>query len=120
MKAIVFLHSIIERITGQQPSAATSQTETEHIADVCANGSAVATPSRQDVIPNQNKAEQQGIEVMRFAFAGENERYIKVKVQGKTYQLAKSRVTYILNGSEVVVTMSIKYAASRKELVGLQ
>lgn len=117
MKPIVFLHGIIERITGQQPSAVTSQAAIEHhLAEECA----VATPSRQDVIPDQNKTEQQCLVTMRFTFAGENERYIKVEVQGKIYQLAKSRVTYILNGSEVVVTMSSKYAASRQELVGLQ
>lgn len=117
MKAIVFLHSIIERITGQQPSVATSQAAIEHHL---ADGRAVAAPNSPSVIPDQNKTEQHGLVTMRFAFAGENERYLKVQVQGKIYQLAKSRVTYILDGSEVVVTMSRKYAFSRKELVGLQ
>ena len=114
MKPIVFLHSIIKRITGSKASPATSQTE--NTAEECA----VATLNSPDVIPSLVKVEQQGLVAMRFTFAGENERYLKVKVQGKIFQLAKSRVTYNLNGSEVVVTMTSKYAASRQELVGLQ
>ena len=120
MKLYTAILHAIKRITGQQPSAVTSQTEIEHhIAEGCAK-ECVATPDSASVIPNPVKVEQPGMVTMRFTFAGENERYLKVKVQGKIFQLAKSRVTYILSGIEVVVTMTSKYAASRQALVGLQ
>ena len=54
---------------------------------------------------------------IRLTYAGEDTQYLKVKVGGKTRQIAKSRIKYHQDGVDVVVTMTRKYAASRPELV---
>lgn len=57
---------------------------------------------------------------IRLAYAGEDTKYLKVKVAGKAYQIAKSRIQYVRLGDDVTVAMTRKYAASRPELVGQQ
>lgn len=43
-------------------------------------------------------------------------RYLRVKIDGKIFRLARSRIEYTFEGDEVLVCMSRRYANSRPEL----
>lgn len=43
-------------------------------------------------------------------------RYLRVKIDGKIFRLARSRIEYTFEGDNAIVTMTRKYFASRPEL----
>lgn len=118
MKLIAKILQALERFTTPQTSAAPTETEILYVAEACPTRNDVATAVSPDKSSSQVKDEQQV--TMHLAFAGEDVKYLKVKVAGKTYKVAKSRIQYVRHGDDVMVTMTRKYAASRPELVGQQ
>jgi len=51
-----------------------------------------------------------------FPFAGSDEKYVKVAVGHRIYKIGKRMIDWVLQGDQVQVTMSEKYAATRPEL----
>lgn len=54
--------------------------------------------------------------IAEFAFKGENEKYFFVEVDSRKFGLAKSRVTGVVVGDFITVSMTAKYAGHRPEL----
>ncbi len=109
-----------ERVARQQASARKNKTGTEHFAEESADGWLVGTKEELDEAFGRCKPEQHPDTLTtRFAFAGEDAKYVKVLVGDRAFSIAKSRAQYQIDGDEVTVTMTRRYAASRPEL-GIQ
>lgn len=102
-----------ERVARQQASARTNKTGIEHFAVESANGWLVGT---MDEINESFGRVEDDCLTASFRFAGEDTKYVKVSVAGKVFSIAKSRAKYQVDGDEVTVTMTRRYAASRPEL----
>lgn len=118
MKFIARMLHAFERSTSPQSPAAPTETEVQHIAEVCHTRNDVAPAASTDKSSSQVKDVQHV--TIRLIYAGEDTKYLKVVVGGKTLKIAKSRIQFVLEGDEVIVTMTKRYAASRPELVGQQ
>lgn len=109
MKLFSSMLHALKRSTSKQSPAALHITEAVHLA---------GERTGKNTVPIPKQSEQHV--TMRLAYASEDERYLEVRIEGKTIKIAKSRAHYILDGGEVLVTMTKKYAASRPELAGQQ
>ncbi|MDD5384551.1 MAG: hypothetical protein PHG89_06695 [Gallionella sp.] len=118
MRLIARMLQALERFTTPQTSAAPTETEILYVAEACSAINDAAPAVSPDKPSSQVKNEQQV--TIHLAYAGEDAKYLRVKVAGKTYKVAKSRIQYVRHGDDVMVTMTHKYAASRPELVGQQ
>lgn len=73
------------------------------------------SPPAVAIAPAEIPSKSEHVTIL-LAYAGEDEKYLKVRVGSKILKIAKSRILYLQNGEEVVVTMTTRYAASRPEL----
>lgn len=72
-----------------------------------------AQPTAVVKVPRSKKVIVQAV----FEYVGEDEKYLHINAFGKVIRLGKRLVTFAFQGTgEVVVSMSKKYAAHRKEL----
>jgi hypothetical protein len=117
MKFIARMLLALKRTTASN-ALAPKETKAPHIAEACPTVNDAAPAASLDNPSSQVKDEHQV--TMRLAYAGEDAKYLKVEVAGKTIKIAKSRVQFELEGDEAVVTMTKRYAASRPELAGQQ
>ena len=106
-----------ERVARQQASARTNKTGIEHFAEESESGWLVGATEELDVAFGRVRTVQPPDTLTtRFAFAGEDDRYVKVSVDGKVFSIAKSRARYQTDGERVTLTLTRKYAHHRPEL----
>lgn len=103
MKLIYQLLHVLESFKNRQTQAGKINAKDERSPDI-------------ETVPTELPAKSEHVTI-RLTYAGEDTQYLKVKVGGKTRQIAKSRIQYRQDGADVVVTMTSRYAASRPELV---
>lgn len=108
----------VERVARQQASARTNKTGVAHYAEESTDGWLVGTKAELDEAFGRGKEVQSSEERVTalLTFAGQDDRYVKVRVGEKVFSIAKSRAEYVVDGNEIVLTISRRYAASRPEL----
>lgn len=117
MKLIAKMLHAFDRATTPQASAPPEK-EVPHDAEFCPTINDVATAVSPDKSSSKSK-DQQHVTI-RLNYAGEDTKYLMVRVAGKKYKISLSRIRYVRHGDDVVVTMTRKYAASRPELAVTQ